>query len=222
MTDGSGNKTTYTYWPSGQVRTKVDPRGNVAGADASKFTTSYTYDAQGHVFTTTDANDNITTKHYDPVGNLDWSEDGKHQRTIYQYDNASQLTDSIDPSGADNHTDYLPGGLVKDTVDPFGHMTSYTYDAANRVHPVVSARGNLPKTDPNYADPSAFTTTYEYDGNDQPVRSCGPPDRDPEWYRSHHPIRLRRRRKQDQHCRPTRIPARKRARRLHHHLRVRR
>ncbi|MFE0908667.1 hypothetical protein ACFW3Y_36320, partial [Streptomyces rochei] len=40
MQDGKrqGGKTTYTYFPSGQVKTVVDPRGNVSGADPAKYT----------------------------------------------------------------------------------------------------------------------------------------------------------------------------------------
>ncbi|WP_194924209.1 DUF6531 domain-containing protein [Catenulispora pinisilvae] len=173
-TDGLGNKTSYTYYPTGQVETTTDPRGNVAGANPAKFTTSYTYDAAGRVLTTTDPDGNVTTNHYDADGNRDWSEDGLNQRTLYTYDASNRLTDTVDPSGAKTHTDYYDNGQVKDTIDGNDHETSYTYDSANRLASTVAARGNLPTTDPNYSPPANYTTTYSYDGNGNQILVTDP------------------------------------------------
>jgi len=55
----------------------TDPRGNLEGADPSKFTSGYTYDTAGRLDTSRDPRGNLTDQDYDPAGNLTSVKDAK-------------------------------------------------------------------------------------------------------------------------------------------------
>jgi YD repeat-containing protein len=104
---------------SGNLATKVDPRGNVVGANPDDYKTTYTYDATGRLLTTTGPDPDgagwqtasVTTNHYDAVGNLDWTKDANHQ-TNYTYDAA---------------------GRILTVQAPDGGVTTYTYDSDGNI-----------------------------------------------------------------------------------------
>ncbi|MFG2682405.1 RHS repeat domain-containing protein [Streptomyces sp. NPDC048392] len=85
VTTPKGNRTTCTYFPSGQVKTVADPRGNVDGANPAKYTTAYSHDAADRVKTVTDALGHTTSSTHDADGN----------RTAVKRDN------TLDQRGAD-------------------------------------------------------------------------------------------------------------------------
>jgi RHS repeat-associated protein len=179
VTDPLGNKTTYAYDAAGRRTSMVEPRGNVAGANPADFTTSYTYDAVGHVLTKTDPLGHTTTSTYDAAGNLTSVTDPRGYQTTYSYDSANRLTSVTAPGGPVTSYTYDAAGNRLTAVDPNNHTTSYSYDADNRrisettpkgeqTTYAYDANGNLSKTvDPRGnvtgANPNDYATTYTYD-----------------------------------------------------------
>ncbi len=120
--------TTYTYYTTnsatscgtpgaacyqvGDLHTIADPLGHV--------TTIASYDADGRITRTTDANGVNTDSTFTPRGWL-------ASRTI---------------GGATTSFTYTPYGSVATITDPDGVTTSYTYDAAHRLTKITDALGN--------------------------------------------------------------------------------
>ena len=158
VTDPLGNKTTYTYYPTGLVDTVTSPGGNVPGANPAKFTTTYTYDAAGHVLTVTDPLGNVTTNHYNADGNRDWSTDAEGNKTLYSYDAENRLIQVTDPGGGISTVQYDGDGNIKAASDADGDETTMKYDADDRLSSVTSPLGNVAG-----ATAAAYTTSYGYD-----------------------------------------------------------
>lgn len=155
-TDAIGDKTTFTYNTDGWMLTKVAPRGNVTGANAAAFTTTYDHDNFGRVTATKDplwsaANPSAhrTTTAYDANGNVTSSTDGNGQTTTYSYDPSNQQTAVTKPDGTVLASAYWPDGTLKTQVDGNGDITTYAYDALGRLT--------------TQTDPLNRVTTYSYD-----------------------------------------------------------
>lgn len=159
--DGSGPLTppitTYIYDAVGNRITEVDPRGNLAGANAADFTTSYSYDADNRLVS-------VTTP--------------KGETTSYGYDANGNRIKTVDPRGnvqGANPDDYattfaydVAGRLLRKT-DPLGNTTAYTYDAVGNQIAEVDPRGNVAG-----ANPADYTTTYGYDGLNRLISVSAP------------------------------------------------
>jgi RHS repeat-associated protein len=152
----------------------VAPAGNVSGADASDYTTSYTYDALGDLTSTTTPTGGLTSYTYDPDQLKLSVEDPDDNTTSYTYNADSELTKTTLPdsttrtstydadgnvltqtNGNDQTTTYTytPLDQVETKTDPLSRETSYTYDLD----------GNLA----TIADPEGRTTTYGYNNEDE-------------------------------------------------------
>lgn len=149
--------TTYTYDANGNRSTQVDPRGNVQGANPADYTTSYTYDAAGRQLTVTDPLTNVTTNHYDSVGNLDWTKDANNHQTSYSYDAAGRILTVTAPDGGITTYTYDGNGNLKTRKDDNLHLTTYTYDDAGRLTQITGQAPGGAGTAP--------VTTYTYDVN---------------------------------------------------------
>lgn len=91
VTNGEGKKTTYTYWPSGLLKTVVAPDGNY---------TQYTYDARGNLtenrqvaIAGSGLADVVSTAGYDGTcssvakcNSPNWTKDANNNQTDYTYD----------------------------------------------------------------------------------------------------------------------------------------
>ena len=98
--------TTYTYDAQDNLLSTTDPLGH---------TTSYTYNATRQVLTTKDARNQTTTNTYDPKGNLLTTTDAANNVTTYTYDaRGNVLTQTV-------------------TVDGTPQVTRYEYDAYGRL-----------------------------------------------------------------------------------------
>lgn len=153
----AGNKTTYTYdTATGWRLSATSPRGNLPGATAADFTTSYTYDNDGRPTRTRDSLWSATapsqhqiTMTYDKDGNLVTRTNGKAQLTRYGYNANNELITTTLPYAPATRQTWTANGQVATTTDAAGRVTTNTYDVL----------GNLATV----TDPLNRTTTYTHD-----------------------------------------------------------
>ena len=179
-TDPLGNATTWTYNPEGWVETRVDPRGNVPGANPADYTTTYQYNAFGQPKLVTDALGHQTQIDYDADGNRTFVTDPTNRVVEYTWTPAGELESVI--RGPDTATEqtltytYWPDGNLKtrsyspestwsltwdaqdrlsQEIDPDGRVTTHTYDQDGRPTSLTTGAGS----------PDASTTGYTYDAD---------------------------------------------------------
>ena len=107
VTNALGNATTYNYNAAGELTAVIAPTVN-----GITPTTRYTYDANGNLLTSTDANGAVTSYSYDANGNLLSVEDGAGNTVSYTY-NAddqvlSQTTYTVPAQGEVGQPGYVP------------------------------------------------------------------------------------------------------------------
>ncbi|BAV99365.1 YD repeat-containing protein [Lysobacter enzymogenes] len=158
--DLAGNrKVEDTKNSAGTVQATLSRVFNVLGQvqtykDGLNHATGYTYDAEGHPDTTTDALGRVSDQDYDPLGRLvktlqDVGTGRINAETKIEYDALDQVTKVIDPKGLS--TVYARNGFGELTqlTSPDTGVTGYTYDAAGQTKTRTDARG--------------IATTYSYD-----------------------------------------------------------
>ena len=116
----TGATTTYAYDGAGQLTSLVEPRGNTAGATASDYTWTYTYD---------DAGNRLTEAHPDAG------------TTTYTYDAINRVTSIEDPLSDITTIDYDDNGNVTKRTDELGHHRDYSYDSLDRLTTLTDERG---------------------------------------------------------------------------------
>ena len=171
--NGRGLTTTYYYGSTDAARQR---RLLLSQADPLGHTVSYTYDAQNHVLTTTDARQNTTTNSYDANGNLLTTQNPDGGLTQNTYDPSSHLLVSTQDAGG-NVTTYLydakgylkteTDGVNGSTGSPLGgsnpQVTDYTYDAnGNRI------------TETKHESPANQVTGFAYDSENRLVKTTYP------------------------------------------------
>jgi RHS repeat-associated protein len=134
--------TSYTYDADSNVLTTTT--SDATGGDPSRTTTS-TYNSHGELATTTDPDGNTVTYTYDALGDLASETDGAGLTTAYTHDaNGDLLTTTLE-GYTGNPSDPIPAeNLVEE---------SRAYDPAGRLASVTNAVGT--------------TTGYTYYGNNQ-------------------------------------------------------
>ncbi|MFV0376510.1 MAG: RHS repeat-associated core domain-containing protein [Mangrovibacterium sp.] len=103
-TYAGGNKTgqkAYTYDSLGKVLTVKETRFSSA-----ELTTSYTYDAYGHLVTETDPMGFSSETHYAANGLPDYTKNHRGQQTSYEYDAFGRLSKTTDPLNRVSQTTY--------------------------------------------------------------------------------------------------------------------
>lgn len=185
VTTQLANKTTLAYDNAGRVTTVTEPRGNVTGCGcAAQYTSSYDYDAVGHLLLRTDALGTKTRFDYDAVGNLKTVTralgTAREQTWNYDYNAANERTRQTAPDGSTVQAEYGGRGNLVKVISALNRITTYGYDAAGRPAAQTTPRGNMAGADRaafTYAysynptgdlaqitDPQGHTTTYAYDG----------------------------------------------------------
>jgi YD repeat-containing protein len=163
--DVSGSYQDVTRWAyntsTGWVTSEMSGRYMLAHSSATSCSTpatgctTYTYNNEGQVLTTTDGNGHVTTNTYDADGNLTSTTDPDGNETTSVFDPAGQQTSSTSAAGTSeaetSSTSYWPDGSVETQTDPSGDVTSYTYDPLGDQTAVT--------------DPDGRTTSYVYDGD---------------------------------------------------------
>ncbi|MFD8352563.1 DUF6531 domain-containing protein [Streptomyces coelicoflavus] len=178
-TNALGHTTSYTYDKANRLSSMTTPRGNVAGADASAYTTTYGYDANGNrtqvvdpagakTTTTYDALNratsvtdpllHVTKTGYDKAGNVASTTDALGKTTKYTYDDAGHALSRTDPLGEVTAHGYDADGNTTSELTPVGRKWTWSYDADGRQASQVDPRGNA--TGATAAD---YTTVYGYD-----------------------------------------------------------
>ncbi len=168
-TDSLGRAFTYTFNTNNQVLTITDPMGHL---------TTNTYDAAGNLLTLKDALGNVTTMTYNPQGKLLKKTDPLGNTTQFQYDSFGNPTQQIDPLGhVATYTYDANGNRLSQTVTRTNSagsienlVTSYLYDAENRLIQTTNPDGSTTKTVYNSLgqpsqtiDPLGHVTQYSYD-----------------------------------------------------------
>ena len=151
------SKTGYTYDRMGSLVGTTLPGGYVAGADASHYTTTTTYDLLGRV-------SKITTP-YETGGQVQQLE------TSYTYDAVGRQTGVVDESGNSTTYTYDGRGRVTSMTNALNLVTSYEYDLLGNLvkettpsgswEKEYDTRGRVTKVK---APDGAVTAEYTYDG----------------------------------------------------------
>jgi RHS repeat-associated protein len=168
--DPEGDKQTRGYNEDSQVVSAVSPRGHVAGAKESKFTTTVERDAQGRAINVTAPLKHEAKYAYDANGNLESVTDPEGNVTSYTYDADDEPTKVKEPNGSSTETEYDSEGQLVAQIDGDKHATKYVRNALERVTEVIDplarktteeydAAGNLT----SLLDAAKRTTTYKYD-----------------------------------------------------------
>ena len=176
VTDRRGKVWKYqNYDVNGNCWTTIDPK---------QALTAYTYDAQNHLLSVTDANGHTTTLTY-TNGNLTGIEDPLHHTQTFTVNSYGLLTDAYDGLQKHTHYGYDGNGNLTQITPPVGHATNFVCDVLGRVQSVtyplgngmttlydtwgrVSKQSRLAGTRPNTTGTSLPTedVTYNYDAND--------------------------------------------------------
>jgi RHS repeat-associated protein len=179
VTTPLGFKTTMTYDGSGRMTKRVEPRGNVAGADPDDYRTAFSYTGVDQLLTVTDPLGHVTSREYDDDRNLVELTDAKNRVTAYEFDAANQLVQVTAPDLTSTTYDYDDAGNLIERTDAKNHTTNYSYDDANRLAKITSPLGKEWTYDHDAAgnvievvdangkatplDPSDGTTAFAYD-----------------------------------------------------------
>jgi len=161
-TDGAGSETTFGYDALNRQVAVTDPLGN---------STSYGYDATGNRASMTDAEGIATRYEYDGLGRLTavienyvsggGSGGQTNVRTEYAYDAAGNRLTIQDGNGHVTTFAYDALNRLVRKADPLGHETRYAYDAAGNRTLLTDANG--------------ASTTYVYDDANRLVWILYPP-----------------------------------------------
>lgn len=157
QTDAYGNRTTYSYDHDGQLITTTDPTGD---------STHTVYDVRGRVLQTTDLLGNVTTYAYtdSPRTMSVTTPDGIVYKSTY--DGFGRLISVTDINGATTTYSYDLAGDVLSVTGPDGTVTN-TYDAADRLITTTDSSTGI-ETDHTYdAVGRVLTVTVDPHGLDQ-------------------------------------------------------
>lgn len=162
VTDSKGVQVTYRFNPNGFVTDVAATNGEarhiqrsngtnlLTSVTESFSTTTYTYDGNGNILSSTDATGLTTQFTYEPVFNKVTSiSDPLGYVTRFTYDGNGNLLTSTDANGNISSYQYDSLGLLAQSTDALNQKTTFTYDGL----------GNLIST----TDPLGNTTAYAYD-----------------------------------------------------------
>jgi YD repeat-containing protein len=178
-TDPTGHVTSYTYDPSGNRLTQTTSR-TVYGCSAvsppvcspsgpETLTTTYTYDDNGRLETTTDPDGSLTRTVCDVLSARS-SYDKRNRKTAYEYDEIGRLEKTTYVDNTTEEHGYDAEGRRTSSKDRGGRTTGYEYDSLGRLKKTTYADTTF--TENTYDDAGRLvatkdargkTTSYEYD-----------------------------------------------------------
>ncbi|MGW7483467.1 DNRLRE domain-containing protein [Nonomuraea muscovyensis] len=135
-TDGPERKATFTWDLAGNLKTQTEPKGNLSGATAADFTTTYVYDPIYQLTDVINADQHKLTYEYDNVGNTTKVIDPRKNATtdtgdytaFYTYDRNHRVKTAKDAAGYLTSTDYDLDGLVVGQTDQENNKTITVYN----------------------------------------------------------------------------------------------
>ena len=163
--NGHGQPRRITY-PNATIKTiSYDIRGRVSSENLGGVTTSYTYDPNGNLATTTTNDGSVITNLYDAAHRLVGIDNSKGERIRHTLNNAGLIirTDSFDNVGtlvSTIRSAYDGLGRRTQQIDADGRVIHYSYDGT----------GNLTAI----TDPRNKTTVTHYDAFNRPVLVVDP------------------------------------------------
>jgi YD repeat-containing protein len=168
-TEADGTPHQYEYDPIYRLATVVNNfRQGQAASNDTNVTTRYTYDANGNLVASTDANTHTTTFAFDPLDRLNTETNPLGNTWQYSYDRETNVVKRVDANGAPTAYSYYPDNVLATIAYP-SHQVAYTYSETN--FPITMA-DNLGTTTwqyddldrlTNQLDPLNRTLAYEYD-----------------------------------------------------------
>jgi RHS repeat-associated protein len=153
QTDALGHSTTYVYDANGN-KTKETASRTLYNGSGAIITTTYQYDAGGHLLQTSKNFGSAPTRStaYTATGKPATRTDEDARVTSYTYDMLDRLITTTRPDGTTETQTYDAENRRISSTDPAGNTTTYTYDNA----------GRLIRT--TYADGSSTATAYDSAG----------------------------------------------------------
>jgi RHS repeat-associated protein len=128
-----GYQTTYKYDKDDRLLSTTDPLGR---------TTAFTYDGLGRLVSSKDANQHTTTFAYDAGDNVTKVTDARGKSTSYVYDGLGQLWKQTSPDTGVTSFAYDAGGLRQSMTRNDGGVTTYGYDGLGRVKSIGTSSGS--------------------------------------------------------------------------------
>ncbi len=142
-TDRAGRSIKVEYHPVHNKITRITNKGGQV--------TSYDYDQNGNLLSTTNALNQTTTFTYNPNGLLASITDPLGQTSRVEYDAQGNISAQIDALNHRTTFEYDAIGRPTAVIDPLGRRTESTYDALDRVATLTESDGAV--------------TRFEYDAN---------------------------------------------------------
>jgi RHS repeat-associated protein len=148
ITDAVNQITEFTYDPAnGNLLTVKDPRNQVTtiayntfgqplsvqGPIATEPPTTFAYDTNGNLITTTDPLGNATQRVYDAVSRLTSLTDPRGLSTLFRYDGLNRVTEIADARQGITRFTYDPNGNLLTVADAKNQTTTYSYDSMDRL-----------------------------------------------------------------------------------------
>ena len=172
----SGQTTTYTYDPDGNVLTSVDPNAvtttntytpldqlaTVSYSGSAAHSVSYTYDANGNKVAMSDASGS-SSYNYDPFSELTSVTNGAGKTVSYTYDALGDQTSVTYPLGSG--ATWASSQTVADGYDEAGNLTSVS-DFDGNASPITNTADGLPSSVALGGSGTTLSTTY--DAADEP------------------------------------------------------
>ncbi len=180
------NKITRITNKGGQVTTFVyDQNGNLLSTtNALNETTTFTYNAQGLLTGVTDALGHTSRVEYDAQGNMTAQIDALNNRTTIEYDAIGRPTAVIDPLGRRSSVTYDALDRVLTITSPSGAVSRFEYDANNNQTAVIDALNH--RWTQTYdakgrltssTDPLNRVTRFAHNAKDEIIRGITPSGR---------------------------------------------
>ena len=185
ITDALNHVTEFGYdAANGNLLTVKDPRNQVTtiayntfgqptsvqGPIATEPPTTFAYDANGNLITTTDPLGNSTHRVYDAVSRLTSLTDPRGLSTLFRYDGLNRVTEIADARQGITRFTYDPNGNLLTVTDAKNQTTTYTYDTMDRLATRTDALGRIERYeyDPagnliRFTDRKNQQTTFQYD-----------------------------------------------------------
>jgi RHS repeat-associated protein len=171
-----GVVTSFTYDGAGNQNSDSFPRTlnpGLASASTAVAATQRTYDANGNILTSVDAQGQKTTLTYN-AANLVASETDSQGHTLsYAYDDSLNLVQTTYPDGTTESNIYDANKNLLSTTDRSGHTTQYTYDPLKRLTKTTNPDGSFTSTQYDAVGHVVATTNSKGQGDTASFDAAG-------------------------------------------------